>query len=53
MSGRTNTSTELMCLTCDVVTEYVDLANSFTQNLSTVLLEPMCGSIRTMTATCW
>lgn len=32
---------ELMCLTCDVVTEYVDLANSFTQNLSTVLLDPM------------
>lgn len=32
---------DITCLTCDVVTEYVDLANSFTQNLSTVLLEPM------------
>lgn len=37
-SGRTD---DLTCLTCDVVTEYVDLANSFTQNLSSVLLEPM------------
>jgi len=37
-TGRTD---DITCLTCDVVTEYVDLANSFTQNLSTVLLEPM------------
>lgn len=37
-TGRTD---DITCLTCDVVTEYVDLANSFTQNLSSVLLDPM------------
>lgn len=41
MSGRTTATPDFTCLTCEVVTEYVNLANSFTQKLSSVLLDPM------------
>lgn len=31
----------VQCLTCDIVSEYVELANGFTQELSAALVEPM------------
>ncbi|WP_142850711.1 hypothetical protein [Telmatospirillum sp. J64-1] len=41
MSGRTDTLN--ICFTCDVVDEYVRLANAFTQDLSQILIVPMWG----------
>ncbi|MCF8482160.1 MAG: type IV secretion system protein [Rhodospirillum sp.] len=39
MAGRT--SSDIPCFTCDIVTEYVNLANKFTQDLSSVLIGPI------------
>lgn len=41
--ARTSTPTAELCFTCDVVSEYVGLANNFVADLSNVLIGPMWG----------